>query len=84
MLLSYLYFYIMPQALDARSLQKSRSFSLSLVKQDSGHSEDSGVDVLTPKSAGPASKVLATGLFGSPGLESGQRLTIDQVICQPH
>ncbi|XP_059163863.1 protein capicua homolog isoform X3 [Physella acuta] len=57
-----------PQALDARMLSKNRSISLSLVKQDSGHSEDSGVDVHTPKSAGPASKVPSTvGLFGPAG-----------------
>ncbi|BFZ13763.1 hypothetical protein BsWGS_16802 [Bradybaena similaris] len=68
-----------PSALDPRSLQKSRSFSLSLVKQDSGHSEDSGVDVLTPKSAGPVPKALTSaGLFASSGIEGGQRLTADQ------
>ncbi|CAG5116038.1 unnamed protein product, partial [Candidula unifasciata] len=66
-------------ALDPRSIQKSRSFSLSLVKQDSGHSEDSGVDVLTPKSAGPVPKVVASsGLFGSGGMDGGQRLAADQ------
>ncbi|CAL1541747.1 unnamed protein product, partial [Lymnaea stagnalis] len=39
-----------PQVLDPRMSAKSRSSSLALVKQDSGHSEDSGVDVHTPKS----------------------------------
>lgn len=83
MLFTFVYqMFLSWQALDARMLSKSRSISLSLVKQDSGHSEDSGVDVHTPKSAGPASKVPSTvGLFGPSG---GRGISGDSqvgVIC---
>ncbi|XP_013066792.2 protein capicua homolog isoform X1 [Biomphalaria glabrata] len=65
-----------PQAVDPRLLSKSRT-SIALVKQDSGHSEDSGVDVHTPKSAGPVSKPPSSGaLFGAVNLSS-TRLAVE-------
>lgn len=50
--------------------------SISLTKQDSGRSEDSGVDVLTPKT--PVSKVIV-----SPGSVFGQAMQTGAVLTSP-
>ncbi|KAH9504295.1 hypothetical protein Btru_064562 [Bulinus truncatus] len=70
------------QAVDPRLLTKTRS-SIALIKQDSGHSEDSGVDVHTPKSAGPLAKAPSSvAIFGSSVNLSSPRITTEQQQSQ--